>query len=338
MVIRCTGVNPFRRLLPAGVILFIVIGVGITGYMTIEHWPLLDSLYMVVITLTTIGYMEVHPLSHAGRILTMTIAVSGVGAAFYAAVQTVEIIVEGEILGYRKRRKMDKRIMEMQNHYVVCGYGRVGHQVAADFSAAKIPYVVIDSKPETVSELEPKGVPHLIGDATSDEILEEAGIRRAKGLVACSDSDVANVYVTLSARALNSNLYIVARAGRQETENKLKMAGANRVLSPYSISGRRMAAMVTRPVTSDFLDMVTHGGELEFRLQEIPVPERSSLIDKTLSEAEIRTKTGALVLAIHGVDGSFNLQPRASSTICKGDTLVVIGTPEQTEKLENLLV
>ncbi|HYK89249.1 MAG TPA: potassium channel protein [Acidobacteriota bacterium] len=330
--------NPFRRLLPAGTILLIVIGVGITGYIVIERWPLLDAIYMVVITLTTIGFQEVHSLSHAGRILTIVIAISGVGATLYAAVQTVEIIVEGEILGYRKRRKMDKRILEMQKHYVVCGYGRVGHQVAADLSATKTPYVVIDSKPETVSELEPKGVPYLIADATSDEILVEAGIRRAKGLVACSDSDVTNVYVTLSARALNPKLYIVARAGRQETENKLKMAGANRVISPYSISGRRMAAMVTRPVTSDFLDMVTHGGELEFRLHEIPVPDDSSLINRTLSEAEIRTKSGALVLAIHRADNSFNLQPRASSVISKGDTLVVIGTPEQIEALESLLI
>jgi len=338
LMIRCTDVNPFRRLIPAGTILLIVIAVGITGFVVIEHWTFLESAYMVIITLTTIGFQEVHPLSNAGRILTMFIAVAGVGSALYAAGQTVEIIVEGEIIGYRTRRKMDKRIMEMRNHYLICGFGRVGHQVAADFKAAKVAYVVIDSKPETVSELEPQGVPHLIGDVTSDAILEEAGIHRARGLVACSDSDVANVYVTLSARALNPKLYIVARAGRQETENKLKMAGANRVISPYFISGRRMAAMVTRPVTSDFLDMVTHGGELEFRLHEIPVPDNSSLINKSLSDAEIRAKSGALVLAIQNADGSFNLQPRASSIISKGDTIVVIGTQEQIEMLEKLLI
>lgn len=336
-VITCISVNPFRRLIPAGMILLTVIVIGLAGFVIIEHWDLLESAYMVVITLSTVGFQEIHPLSNAGRILTMFIVVAGVGSALYAAGQTVEIIVEGEILGYRKRRKMDKRIAEMKNHYIICGYGRVGHQVAADFDAARTPYVVIDSKPETVRELEPRGVPHITGDATSDSILVEGGIGRARGLVACSDSDVANVYVTLSARALNPGLYIVARAGRQETENKLKMAGANRVISPYFISGRRMAAMVTRPVTSDFLDMVTHGGELEFRLHEIPVPDNSSLIDMTLADAEIRTKSGALVLAIQKADGSFNLQPRASSTICKGDTIVVIGTQEQIENLERLL-
>jgi voltage-gated potassium channel len=338
LMIRCVGVNPLKRLVPAGIILLVVIVVGISGYMILEGWSFLDAIYMVVITLSTTGFMEVHPLSSSGRVLTMILTVSGVGSALYAAVQTVEIIVEGEILGYRKRRKMDKRIMEMQNHYLVCGYGRVGHQVAADFAAARIPYVVIDSKPETVNELEPAGVPHLIADATSDAILEEAGISKAKGLVACSDSDVANVYVTLSARALNPGLYIVARAGRPETENKLKMAGANRVISPYSISGRRMAAMVTRPVASDFLDLVTHGGELEFRLHEIPVPEDSSLIGSTIEEAAIRTRSGALVLAIQRADATFNLQPLASSTIRKGDTVVVIGTQEQIDKLEKLLI
>ncbi len=312
--------------------------VGVTGYMTIEGWSFLDAAYMVITTLLTIGFQEVHPLSDAGRIITLFIAVGGVGAALYAGGQAVEIIVEGEILGYRKKRKMDKRITEMRDHYLICGYGRVGHQVAADFSSANVPYVVIDSKPETVSELEPRGVPYLIGDATSDDILVEAGIKRARGLVACSDSDVANVYVTLSARALNPNLYIVARASQRETETKLKMAGANRVISPYFISGRRMAAMVTRPVTSDFLDMVAHGGELEFRLHEIRVPDNSSLINRSLADAQIRTKSGALVLAIQKADCTFNLQPQAASSINRGDTIVVIGTQEQIDALEKLLV
>jgi voltage-gated potassium channel len=330
-------VNPFRRLLPATSILLVVIVFGVGSFMLIEKWPFLDSLYMVLITLFTIGFQEVHPLSDGGRILTMIIAVLGVGSAVYAAGQAVEIIFEGEIIGYRKRRKMDKLIAEMQNHYIVCGFGRVGHQVAVDFAAMGVPYVVIDSKKETVAELEPRGIPHLVGDATSDEMLIEAGIHRAKGLVACSDSDVANVYVTLSARALNPQLYIVARAGQKETEKKLKMAGANRVVSPYLISGRRMAAMASRPVTSEFLDMVTHGGELEFRLHEIAIPVRSALVSQTLSDAQIRSRCGAMVLSIHRSDGTFDMQPQASSVLGAGDTLVVIGTQEQLERLEKLV-
>jgi voltage-gated potassium channel len=314
-----------------------VIVVGIGGYIWLEHWTFLEATYMVVITLFTIGFEEVHPLSNAGRELTMFIAIAGVGTAVYAAGRAAEIIVEGEMFGFRKRAKMNKRIREMEGHYIITGFGRVGHQVAMDFDAAKLPYVVIDSKPDTIRELEPKSVPHFVGDATLDETLEEAGIRRAKGLVACSDSDVANVYVTLSARALNPSLYIVARAAQAETEKKLKMAGANRVISPYLISGRRMAAMAVRPVTSDFLDMVTHGGDVEFRLHEITIPARSPLNSHTLAEAQIRSRSGAVVLAIHGGGGTFELQPHASSVIKGGDTLVVIGTPEQIENLENML-
>jgi voltage-gated potassium channel len=330
--------NPFRRLLPIVLVLLAVLVVGVAGFMSIEGWGFLESLYMVVITLLTIGFQEVHPLSAQGRIFTMLIAVVGAGTAVFAAGKAAEIIIEGEVHGYRMRRRMEQHIQDLKDHYIIAGFGRVGHQVAEDFHDAGLPYVVIDTKPETVNELQPKGVPHIVGDPTLDEVLEEAGILRAKGLVACSDSDVSNVYVTLSARALNTGLYIVARASQRETEKKLKMAGADRVVSPYFISGRRMAAMVTRPVTSDFLDTVSHGGELEFRLHEIPVPARSSLAGRTIAESQIRTRCGAMVLAIHKLGGTLELQPQASSTIRAGDTLVVIGTTGQIEALIKLMM
>lgn len=329
--------NPFRRLLPVSIVLLTVFACGVAGFMILEHWTFLESTYMVVITLLTIGFQEIHPLSPQGRIFTMVIATIGVGTAVYAAGRAAETIIEGEILGYRMRRKMDKQIREMKQHYIVSGFGRVGHQVAEDFREARIPYVVIDAKPETQNELAPKGIPHIIGDATLNETLEEAGIRRAKGLVACSDSDVANVYVTLSARALNPDLYIVARAAQRETEQKLRMAGADRVVSPYFISGRRMASLVTRPITSDFLDSVSHGGELELRLHEVPVPAHSILANQTLAQAEIRTRCGALVLGIHKACGSFELRPQGTSQISAGDTLVVIGTSEQIDALERMM-
>jgi voltage-gated potassium channel len=328
--------HPFRRLLPALILLLIIVTIGVTGYMLLEGWNFLDSFYMVIITLFTIGFNEAHPLSPAGKIFTMFIAVSGVGTAIYAAGRAVEIIVEGEMSGYQKRKRMDKKISEMKQHYLICGYGRVGHQVAQAFETARVSYVVIDSKPETTAQLEPKGTPHITGDATSDDILIEAGIRTAKGLVACSDSDVDNVYVTLSARALNPSLRIVARAGIRDTEKKLMMAGADRVISPYFISGMRMAALATRPVTSDFLDLVTHGGQVEFSLHEMAISEHSPLVGKSLEQADIRGKSGAMVLAIRNADESFNLQPKASSKIEKGSILVVLGTQEQIETLENM--
>jgi voltage-gated potassium channel len=260
----------------------------------------------------------------------------GVGTAVYIAGQAVEIIVEGEIFGYQRKKRMAKQISAMKDHYIICGFGRVGHQVAEAFDSAGISYVVIDAKPETAQELEIRNIPNIIGDATSDDLLRQAGIDRAKCLVACSDSDVANVYVTLSARALNCSLYIVARAGLRDTENKLTMAGANRVLSPYFMAGRRMAAMATRPVTCDFLDLVTHGGQVEFSLYEFTVPEDSSLVSKTLAEADIRGKSGVTVLAIRKADGSFDLQPNSSSRIAGGDVLVALGTVDQVERLENM--
>ena len=188
---------------------------------------------MIITTLFAVGFQEMHPLSPAGRIFTMIIIVGGVGSAIYAAGQAMEIIVEGEMTGYRKRRRMNKTIREMKNHYIICGFGRVGHQVAQVFEASRIPFVVIDSKRETLDELESKNIAGIIGDATNDSVLMDAGNQTRQGLVACSDSDVANVYVTLSARVLNPSLNIVARAGYHDTEKKLIMAGANRVISPY---------------------------------------------------------------------------------------------------------
>ena len=329
--------HPLRRLLPALALLTIITVIGIAGYVVIEGWTLTEAAYMLVITLFTIGYEEVHPLSTNGMYLTILVIVTGVGTSIYLAGQAVEIIVEGEMFGYQRKKRMAREISGMKDHYIICGYGRVGHQVAEAFEQTKVRYVVIDAKPETKDELEPRGIPNIIGDATSDDTLLEAGIQRARCLIACSDSDVANVYVTLSARALSPPLYIVARAGVRDTEKKLMMAGANRVISPYFIAGRRMAAMATRPVTSDFLDLVSHGGQVEFSLHEIAVPPGSSLTSKTLAEADIRGETGTTILAIRRVDGSFDLQPSSSSRVADHDILVVLGTSGQIDKLEKLV-
>lgn len=329
--------HPFRKLLPAIIILITVAVVGVLGYTYIEGWTFLEALYMVITTLYSVGFQEVHPLSQAGKIFTMLIIVVGVGSAIFAAGQALEIMVEGEMAVYRKRKRMNKRIKQMKDHYIICGFGRVGRQVAQVFEDSKIPYVVVDSKKETLEELNLKDIPGIVGDATSDSNLIEAGIHTAKGLIACSDSDVANVYVTLSARVVNPNLNIVARAGIKDTEKKLIMAGANRVISPYFISGVRMAALATRPIASDFLDLVTHSGAVDYSLYELAIPDGSPLISKTIGDADIRDKSGALVLAIKKSDGSFDLQPKPATTIRKNDVLVVIGTQEQYDSLEKMV-
>jgi voltage-gated potassium channel len=329
--------HPFKRLFPAILLLIIIVCIGIIGYRLIEKWTLLEAVYMAVTTIFTVGFQEVHPLSPSGKIFTLFIIIGGVGSAIYAAGQAVEIIVEGEMSGYHKRRRMNKTIRELKDHYIICGFGRVGHQVAQVFIASRVPFVVIDSKKETSEELENHEIPGIIGDATHDAVLIDAGIKHARGLVACSDSDVANVYVTLSARVLNPNLSIVARAGFKDTEKKLIMAGANRVISPYFISGLRMAALATRPVASDFLDLVTHGGQVDFSLFEITIPDGSPLIQKSITESDITNATGVLVLAVRKKSGTFELQPRALSKIEQNDVLVVLGTQEQFEALEKLV-
>jgi len=238
--------NPLRRLIVPGVILLVVVGVGIAGYMRLEGWSWIDALYMVTITLSTVGFREVHDLSPLGRLFTIGIIVTGVSTALYAVGQFVEIVVEGQIIGYRRRKKMEKMIAEMKNHFIICGFGRVGHQVAVELKEANVPFVVIDNKPEIGQELEPQGIPHLLGDITADSILKEAGIMQAKGLFASADSDTANVFVTLSARVLNPHLYIIARAGYLDSEEKLKKAGANRVISPYFTAGKHMAEIAIK--------------------------------------------------------------------------------------------
>jgi voltage-gated potassium channel len=311
--------------------------IGTVGYILIEGWSFWDSLYMVVVTLFTVGFKEIHPLTKAGEIFTMAIIVVGVGTAIYAAGKSVELIVEGELTGYQKRKRMEKKIKELRDHYIICGFGRVGRQVADTFKTSGTPYLVIDSKNESADELEQMGVPGIIGDATLDNVLLDAGIHSAKGLVACSDSDVVNVFITLSARALNPNLFIVARAGLKDTKKKLLIAGANRVLSPYYISGIRMAALAMQPVASDFFDLVTHGGQVAFKLFEITIPENSKFISKTIKESNIRHDSGVAVLAIRKADGTFNMQPQAYSIIDKNDVLVLIGTQEQYERLEKMI-
>jgi voltage-gated potassium channel len=319
------------------VVLATIVTIGLVGYTQLEGWSLLEAAYMLVITLFTVGFGEVYQLSSAGRVLTMVLIVSGVGTAIYTVGQLGEMIIEGQIFGYRRKKRMERKIREMKDHYIICGFGRVGHQVAEELAASKIPYVVIDIKPETADELEPKGVPYIIGDTSTDVKLEEAGVKKAKGLVACADSDMENVFVTLSGRAANRDLYIVSRASSKDAEQKMKLAGSNRVISPYFIAGRRMAALAIRPVAADFLDTVMHGEHLEFSLREISVPERSRLMDKSLEDAQIRQRSGATVLAIRKTDGAFNLQPLALSKIEKGDILVVIGTQEQLDLLEKMI-
>lgn len=331
------SVNPLYRLIIPGLLLFLILIAGVVGYKTIEGWSYIDSLYMVVITLSTVGFREVHDLSSAGRIFTIVIIVLGVSTAIFLLSQLLELIIEGQIVGYRRRRKMENSINELKDHYIICGFGRVGHQVAVELAALRIPFVVLDVKPETAEELGAKNIPYIIGDITMDKILIDGGIKRAKGLIASADSDTDNVFVTLSARVINPKLSIIARASSMDAEEKMKKAGADRVISPYFIAGKRMAAVATKPIAIDFLDTVLHSEHVEMELREFKLTADCTLSEKTLGEANIRQQSGAFIMAIRKSSGEFNLQPIAQTKLEVGDILVAIGTPHQLDLLQRCM-
>src|SRR5918992_3073051 len=327
-----------RRVQGALLALVIIAAAGVFGYMVFEGWGITDALYMTVITLTTVGYREVRALDATGQLWTMLLLITGVGTLFYAAVSSVELVVEGTIRGYFGRRRMEAAIRKLNGHYILCGYGRVGRQVAAEFALEDVPFVVIEQEPETVEECVEKGYLVLLGEASDDDVLEEAGLRRARGLVAAVDSDADNVFVVLSARKLNPELHIVARASSDESAAKLAIAGADRTLSPYAVGGRRLASLATQPLVVDFLDVVTRGEEgIEFRLEEFRVPEHSPIAEHTIGELEIGERTGAIVLAIRTTEGNFDTTPSADDRLHAGDTLLVLGSRGQIERLEHLM-
>jgi voltage-gated potassium channel len=327
-----------RRISNAFLALGVITVVGVLGYVVFEGWSFMEALYMTVITLTTVGYREVRDLDTTGQLWTMALLITGVGTLFYAAISSVELAVEGAVQGYFERRRMRAKIEKLDGHHVLCGFGRVGQQVAREFALDDVLFVVIDNDPQRVEECLAKGYLAMLGEASDDATLEEAGVRRASGLVAAVNSDAANVFVVLSARKINPSLHIVARASSDESAAKLEIAGADRTLSPYAVGGRRLASLATQPLIVDFLDVVTRGREgIEFRLEEFGVPKESPLADHTIGELQIGEKTGAMVLATRSLEGRFDTTPSAQDRIQPGDTLIVLGTREQIERLEILM-
>lgn len=324
-------------------VIFLVLGVivvGTAGYMALLGWSFLDALYMTVITIGTVGYGEAPDLSSGAvqRAWNMTLIIGGVAILGYATTSIVALAVEGTVRGYFRERRMRAEIDRLDDHYILCGFGRVGSEVAREFAGDGVPFVVIEQDPQRVEECLRDGRPAIQGVASDDEILEEVGVRRAKGLVAAVDSDADNVFVVLSARKLNPRLHIVARASSDESAAKMQIAGADRTISPYSVGGRRLAALATQPLISDFLDIVTRGEKgIEFRLEEFGVPEDSPLADHTIGELDIAEKTGARVLAIRSKSGVFDTTPSAHDRIFAGDTIVVLGSREQVVRLEKLM-
>jgi voltage-gated potassium channel len=311
--------------------------VGTTGFTLIEGWPLADCLYMTVITITTVGFMEVHPLSPAGRLFTSMLALGGVFTLLYAAMAVIRAVVSGEIGGTLGRQRMERKLADLTGHAIICGYGRMGRLVCSEFSSLAMPFVIVDQQASLLADFrEPHGIA-LVGDATDDHVLRKAGVERAKVLVTVAASDAANLYITMSARLLSEKLFIVARSEESEAEPKLLRAGANRVVSPYVIGGQRMAQAVLRPNVMDFIELATKSEHLELQIEETEILTGSSLAGQSLKDSAVRQDLGIIIVAIKKpTDGRMVFNPAPQTVIEPGDLLITLGHRDQLERLETL--
>ena len=319
-----------RRVIALIVIPFLLFAFGTVGYMLIEGWNAIDAFYMTAITLTTVGFGEVQTLTTNGRIFTVALLVAGVAFIAYG----LEYLLTANLGDTWRERRMKQTIDSLENHVIVCGYGRVGQSAVASLQNSKRLVIVLEKDAEKAEELQAQNMTYLIGDATKDEALQQAGIDRAWGMLVCTGDDSRNLFIVLSARALNANLYIVTRSVDAENDRKMRRAGANRVVSPYRIGGQHMANIVIRPHVTDFFDVVTLDGGIELWVEELVVNENSRLVGRTVGEANIRQETGVSIIAMIREDRSSI--PKAHTSLQAGDELIVVGTREQLAKLEKL--
>ncbi len=316
-----------RHLKIAIMLVLSVLALGIVGYMLIEHSSFIDALFTTVDMMSTVG-ITVHPLSDQGRLFTIVIIILGVGSLFYTFGVIMEFMIEGHLSQAIGRRIMDRKIAGLRNHCIICGFGRVGSQIAEEFAAAHKPFAVIDENEATVQRCIEKGYLALQGNAASDDVLREAGIQHANVLLVATDQDANNIYITLSARNLNPNLLIVTRANHDDTIVKLKRAGADRVLSPYAIGGHRMANLALQPNVVDFFDTLINAENPDIAVQEVILPAHSPLIGKTIADAQNMLIDGTMILAIKK-PGGLVMGSRLETRIESGDAAMVVGTPEQ---------
>ena len=330
-IIRSAFQQQIGRLL---MMLLVITVAGTLGYMAIEGWGPVESLYMTVITLSTVGFSEVHELTTAGRLFTTLLIVAGVGVVAYSFGTIGQFLISGELRGNLRRRRMQRRIDRLDGHVIVCGYGRVGKQVTHDLEQHGQVCLVIDPDPQSFRG-EPDERLTVIADASRDEEMTRCGIDRARGLVAATGNDATNTFITLTARAMNSTLVIVARCNDPATEPKLLKAGASHVISPYAIAGHRMATQLLHPSITDFLDVVMHSGEQELWLEEVEVGAGAGLAGKTLVESALNRRYGINVLALRR-RGRKKIELGAISDIPleAGDMLIALGTREQLDALK----
>jgi voltage-gated potassium channel len=326
-----------RQLHAALALLVCVFTAGVLGYRIIEHWPLLDSFYMTVITLSTVGYREVLPLSPTGKLFTAGLIISGVTTVAFGFSVITRSIVEGELAQHTEQKRMQRRIAALENHVIVCGFGRLAAIVVRELLEAGEDVLVIENDPTAIERLRTANAAFIDGSAYEDDVLKSGGIERARILVSLLPSDSDNVYVTLSARDLNPKLEIIARTEGEAGEKRLRRAGANQVIAPYRVAGSNIVQQLIRPNVSEFLQFAAGKGSTPLVLEEVQIPLESQLGGKTLEQAAIPAKTGAIIAAIISPDDTMRFNPGGKDVIEPGSTIIVLGQPGSLDKLSELL-
>ena len=334
--------SPATRFIIALILAATIIIGGTAGYFFIEKWSLSDSLYMTFLTITTVGFGEVHQLSETGRHFTILLIVFSVFTLGYSVTIFITYVFEGQILDAVKERRMKRATRKLKDHFIVCGAGSVGKEVVQAFQRARVKYVVIDKDPLASSLSHDESVLYIDGDASDDEILQEAGIEYAAGLVSALPDDESNLFVVFTARQLNPKLNIVATASDERTAKKLTKAGANKVISPIQIAGQRMASVMIRPSVVSFLDVMVRGESIDMRMEQVPLDSESSLIGKTLRESGIGRHTGAIVVGINDAKAGTKVNPTSTTVLSKvnlkeNDVLIALGSDEQLKKLKEFV-
>lgn len=326
--------NLRKRLIFSVSLIILVVAFGTTGYMVIEQWNFLDSIYMTVITLTTVGFKEIHDLSFSGKLFTIILIIGGVGTVLYALSTGAKLVIEGELVEIFGRKRLEKKIKELKDHYIICGYGRMGRIICRELKSHNMRFIAIERNPDIFREEE--DILIFEGDATKDEVLKKVGIEKARGLVSVLSTDAENLYVVLSARGMNPDLLIVARAGEEGSEQKLLRAGADRVVSPYHIGGLRMAHTVLKPAVVDFIEFATKSGNIDLQMEEITIQEGSKLVGLTLDECGFGKELGVIIVAIKRTTGEMKFNPTFRSMVKVGDTLIAIGETVKLKILEDM--
>jgi voltage-gated potassium channel len=326
-----------RRLVLILIAILATLSIGTVGFVVIDKYPVFDAFYMTLTTMTTVGYGELHPLSRAGRVFNSFLIFFGVTTIFIAMGAMTQTIVElelGDAIGKRRNKRM---IDKLKDHYIICGFGRVGRGAAKELLHAGAPFVVVDINPERVERAMLAGMLAVSADSTQDEALRQVGIDRARGLVAALATDADNLFVLLSAKGLNPRIYVAARAAEEGAEEKMRRAGADAVFAPYSITGHRLAQSLLRPHVVQFLDFTTKDVGEDIALEQVRVSEASEMVARTIREMQLRKVVGVIVMAIRKSDGEMIFNPPADTAVHGGDYLIVMGKPESLSRLETLL-